>query len=136
MLKYLYLLQWRRCIFTFVRKFVGENCDLKRKNITVRVMNRAWQLLNKLPNIKSVTLLTATCTYTWVFVILSISFRFLTNYNYLCNDNSMIFLLQSLNNRLIFDSNEYLALDSNDIQNGTVTNLVITIVQWYYHYQG
>lgn len=78
------------------------------------------------------TLLTA--TYTWVFVILSISFRFLTNYNSLCNDNSMIFLLQSLNNPLTFDSNEYLALDSNDIQNGTVTNLVITIVQWYYHY--
>lgn len=78
------------------------------------------------------TLLTA--TYTWVFVILSISFRFLTNYNSLCIDNSMIFLLQSLNNRLTFDSNEYLALDSNDIQNGTVTNLVITIVQWYYHY--
>lgn len=59
------------------------------------------------------TLLTA--TYTWVFVILSISFRFLTNYNSLCNDNSMIFLLQSLNNRLIFDSNEYLALDSSEI---------------------
>lgn len=78
------------------------------------------------------TLLTA--SYTWVFVILSISFRFLTNYNSLCNDNSMSFLLQSLNNRLIFDSNEYLALDSNDIQNGTMTNLVITIVQWYYHY--
>lgn len=78
------------------------------------------------------TLLTA--TYTWVFVIIGISFRFLTNYNSLCNDNSMSFLLQSLNNRLIFDSNEYLALDSNDIQNGTVTNLVITIVQWYYHY--
>lgn len=131
MLKYLYLLQWSRCIFTFVRKFVGENCDLKRKNITVRVMNRGSYLINCLIwNLWHCLQLLKL----WVFVILSISFRFWTNYNSLCNDNSMIFLLQSLNNRLIFNSNEYLALDSNDIQIGTVTNLVITIVQWYYNY--